>query len=528
MKKNLLTSLGALILSVCFLPLLAGCGKKETGGIDTSTSAGQAVEKTSFDAVAAKLDRGGNLYIYLSTEQLLAGLSGKVAEWRQLVLSFPEAQDEAENIGKVFDIVTRLIRDSGIEDASGFGVSGIAVEPGLYRKKAFLHHYPGKGKGFLWNMGGSEPHELSALNPLPASTAFATFSDFDLRLLWSVIQKHVNESGFDEVRELLSRVPAEFQQQTGVSWDKVLGSLGGEFGLVITLDESRKIAVPSPMGEEIQVPEPGILVFIKVRDETIFARVDQALKDVGMSPETVNNEKVKMRTMAVPLPLPVQLRPTLAMFEDYLIIATSDALVNEVLAVKGGEKPGLKTTEEFKRLSKGALEQGNQFTYLSGRLGTAIAEVQRQFLEAAAEEGGAPSDVLRALVPSHAAMSYSVSANTEEGWLTVSTGNQHPVTMLATAAVVPAAILAGVGLPAVSKAKQRAQNVTCLNNLRMIDAAKQLWALENNKMGSATPTAAELMEFLPAGMPYCPQGGRYTIGTVESTPTCTIPGHQLP
>ena len=69
---------------------------------------------------------------------------------------------------------------------------------------------------------------------------------------------------------------------------------------------------------------------------------------------------------------------------------------------------------------------------------------------------------------------------------------------------------------------------TCINNLRMIDAAKQQWALEHNKAADAVPTPPEIAPYLPnRQMPECPGGGRYTINAVGARPTCSIAGHVL-
>jgi uncharacterized protein (DUF3084 family) len=69
----------------------------------------------------------------------------------------------------------------------------------------------------------------------------------------------------------------------------------------------------------------------------------------------------------------------------------------------------------------------------------------------------------------------------------------------------------------------------CINNLRQVDAAKQEWALENNKATAAVPTAQDLLPYLPDGLfPVCPAGGLYSINAVGVTPTCSIPGHVLP
>jgi DNA repair ATPase RecN len=77
-----------------------------------------------------------------------------------------------------------------------------------------------------------------------------------------------------------------------------------------------------------------------------------------------------------------------------------------------------------------------------------------------------------------------------------------------------------------------AARTTCLNHLRQIDAAKNQWALENNKSATAVPTATDLAPYIKldanGNIPGCPVGGTYTIGAVGVNPTCSIPGHVLP
>jgi chromosome segregation ATPase len=73
------------------------------------------------------------------------------------------------------------------------------------------------------------------------------------------------------------------------------------------------------------------------------------------------------------------------------------------------------------------------------------------------------------------------------------------------------------------------QRNACINNLRLIDAAKQQWALELNKTTEAIPTAQDLSPYFKDGIfPVCPSGGTYIIGAVGEKPTCSIPSHVLP
>src|SRR6185503_19849691 len=126
------------LVAVCLLA--GGCGK--TGSSSSSASGVQSsAEKNSFKEVTSKIDAGGNLYAYLSTEQWLDGLSGNISDWRGLVQGLPMGAGEQQNVTRGFDIVTSLVKNSGIEDITGVGMSSIAREPGFYRNTFVLHHY---------------------------------------------------------------------------------------------------------------------------------------------------------------------------------------------------------------------------------------------------------------------------------------------------------------------------------------------------------------------------------------------------
>src|SRR5205085_123727 len=56
---------------------------------------------------------------------------------------------------------------------------------------------------------------------------------------------------------------------------------------------------------------------------------------------------------------------------------------------------------------------------------------------------------------------------------------------------------------------------TCINNLRLLDGAKQQWALEHSKGPNDVPPLQEIIPYLPNNMmPQCPGGGRYTLNAV--------------
>jgi len=91
-------------------------------------------------------------------------------------------------------------------------------------------------------------------------------------------------------------------------------------------------------------------------------------------------------------------------------------------------------------------------------------------------------------------------------------------------------LIATIAIPNFSGRRETAPKNTCINNLRLIDAAIQQWALENNKTNSDSPTWEDIKKYLARGgseIPKCPLGGTYKMGTVLDRPTCSYPGHVL-
>jgi len=96
-------------------------------------------------------------------------------------------------------------------------------------------------------------------------------------------------------------------------------------------------------------------------------------------------------------------------------------------------------------------------------------------------------------------------------------------------------LLAAIAIPNFVRARSTSQQNACINNLRLIDAAKQQWALERGQPSSATPTldansSTGLQPYLGRGsggsVPYCPldsgKTGAYNVGAVSNKPTCNL------
>lgn len=90
-------------------------------------------------------------------------------------------------------------------------------------------------------------------------------------------------------------------------------------------------------------------------------------------------------------------------------------------------------------------------------------------------------------------------------------------------------LLAAVAIPNLVKARKSATRAACVNNLKAIEGAKGVWALEMRKSDTDVPTDADLFgsDKNIADKPGCPGGGTYDLKAVNQKPTCSVPEHTL-
>ncbi len=83
-------------------------------------------------------------------------------------------------------------------------------------------------------------------------------------------------------------------------------------------------------------------------------------------------------------------------------------------------------------------------------------------------------------------------------------------------------LLAVAIIPNITKNQELARLRMIQQNLRKIDGAKSLWALENNKPAGETPSPDDLKTY--DGYPKSLAGEKYNINALGMPPTATLTG----
>lgn len=92
--------------------------------------------------------------------------------------------------------------------------------------------------------------------------------------------------------------------------------------------------------------------------------------------------------------------------------------------------------------------------------------------------------------------------------------------------VIMIPLLAAIAIPSFVKARDTAQLNACVNNMRQLDSAKEMVALDKGYATGTKITEEEVKEYLKNGFSglVCPKGGSYTINPLGQNPSCSEHG----
>ena len=90
-------------------------------------------------------------------------------------------------------------------------------------------------------------------------------------------------------------------------------------------------------------------------------------------------------------------------------------------------------------------------------------------------------------------------------------------------------LLAAIAVPSFIQARTTSRTNACINNLRLIEAAKEQYAMANNLADGDAVTQGQIATYMRGtAFPVCPAGGTYDEKVVGTAATCDQPNHVLP
>ncbi len=494
MKKRLISLVTgvlvwAAIINLVFLP---GLPMDASPAGPLAEKGKKPVEENSFDEVTAKLDKGGTFYLYAGTERLIKTVDEFAVNLRTMLEQKIESGEEKANALNIFDLVYGMIKNSGLMEISGVGISSIALEPRLNRTKVVFHHYKGKGTGLIWNLMKAAPHELPQLRLLPADTVLAGFSDFGLNMLWEWLKKEALTSNLPKLKQGILVVEPMLMQQ-GIDLGKLLNSIDG-MGYVLTLDGKKKAAIPLGKGKPaLEFPEPALAIVLEVKDDSLFNLLQSKMPFAQKSP----NPKMKMLQIPVP-PMPFTVQPVIIQKEGLLVVASNNQIANAMFAAKKSGK-GLIANAEFKKLSKGLPKKGNSFRFGSARLSQAIMDIQATLVRTAAPGKGEDQTLMNFMkIFQEKYGMFGVLRNTAEGSVYTMNHGFNMEALLLLPLSVPLGIVAAIAIPNLLTALQKGKQKATMGDMKSIGLAIENYMTDNGK----APEGKTLLEIKSKLQPF--------------------------
>ncbi len=441
-------------------------------------------EKERFERVSKHLDPYGNFYLYMNVEEMTSGVQKVIDSLEKTIMPIIEQQGKQENVDMAqagFKGVSELYRTSGIPAVGGMGVSSLQIDKDTFRTKSFIYIDPTKKQGMLWKLMGGAARPLDCIDFLPKTTTMAVFCDFDFEELWKWQFQLAQSTQNQQIIGMHQMALAGIAQQ--IDLNKLFAGLDKSMGLVLMLDPSSPVTIPVERGKTtIRVPEPGLAIFIKIKDDSLKDFLFSKLVDNKNGQETPisfqdkTTSGVTYREYPFPVPMPFAVRPSIASFDGYLILASSSKIMDQIItARKTGN--GIKSQPKFKALMADMPKKGNAFTYLSKDLQVELLKVQNQLLK---QQTGDEAEMVKKLVsmfqsePTHM---IGVGGIGTDGYYSVAKSNVNGVKVMALqAAVVPIAIGAGMALPVLGKAREKARRANCMGNLKQIGLGLLMYA----------------------------------------------------
>ncbi len=505
------------ILALTVAGLLAGCSK-------SPSPAAPATEPKPMHPAVSQLDLDGDFILFADTSTIEKSVLNTLDEAFQKIVQLGEPDaDELAQANAVLNNVKSGIIWSGLLSVDSFATSTKTLDSGLERNISCIGFSDDDAQKAIWRILASEPVVLQGIDFAPADAVYTVNSTASLDELWNVLNEALSGYFPEEQQMQITQQLAMVEMMLGVKLDDLLGSLDPEILVSLQLSESKQCNIPIE-GKMLAIPEPNLIIGLKTKDSTVADLILAKLQGAGVPTEQSQQGGYTLNTIQIPLPAPFPVAPTLVQTEDYLLIGSSPAAIVAALDSKANEN-GLVASPLYRKLLADAPEKTSGIEFLSPRFMQAYMDIMKQSM--GSDMGQQGPDIMNLMFGGFENIqcgSYMLKTPTglySKGY--GDSGGAKPVEMAATAYI---GMISAIAVPSFHKARSNSQDKMCINNRRILDAAKEQWAMENAKVDGDAVTEADVGKYIKGGYSalQCPKGGTYTIAPVGSSPSCSVHG----
>lgn len=526
-------------LLACFLATGIGMASQAadvagSGAKDVAAKA-PALSKQRHEVIMSNLDAGGDLLVVANMD---GWVRDAVRSISKPIMAIGADEPDFKPVATFLEKLPGYLDKNGFYGFQGLGVSVVPRADGQNNIKCFIARDPEVTWSPLWKaMVGGNPSKMACTDFLTVDTEMARTGTEEYGALWKMVRSGVADLCTPETAAAFNAQLSGLATNMGVNLDKMFESMGGEGFVAIQFSKTETITIPGTGSQApVKMAKPGVLIGVAVKDDTLVKSLEAAVKKSGML--SVTNVAGGIKVVNIPFPMPpyVPLQPAYAMHGGFFLLGSTPATL--AAGIKAFDtKTGLASTPEFKKAFEGLPMVNNGISYMSPRFMNTILDVQKALIARDPGEGAKMAGMMDDMMGWRRNMSAAqVFLNKRNGVLVTGTSSAGAKEMVASVMIAPFAMLAGIAIPSVMTARTMSQaNVrsmsqenVCVNNLRMMEAAKEQWALVNKKDTGAEVKESDIIQYLGEGkMPKCPQGGTYSLETIGTNARCSHPGHEL-
>ena len=446
-----------------------------------------------FDVSIKQVDTGGVYLNYVNTQ----GMAESLDKLRTFVINSSQSFDPNElQMALIQEGSKVLLNLIHLASYQAQAISAVAQDD-IFFYKNFLYTGTNKPQGIGFDLFSRINKPLTTLNMIPKNARLAIGGHLEPEAVWNTFSSELRKSENDTIKQLPTMLEGQAEQRLKTTLPQLLKSICGEYFLLVTSSGTAK--------------EPIINAMLALPDQ------DGTLQKVLMEQLVPSLTKISENVYAIPRnnKMPNWLTPQLIFEKNQVRIISNPTVLTEInTALASG---GALKSEELSKYTRNLPQTGLNYFYLN---------IDKITTEAIAKQ--AKSNMIAFIFQNKQPVMFGVTTIEEHGYKGQFTSNVS----IHDSGVIAPAIMAGMLLPALNSARERARRIACISNAKQFGLALKHYAMDNKDQFPTSDNLEGLNELKDKGYipeifqcPSAPKNGfnYYYLGGFKEGDASNIP-----